>query len=490
MSTETTIFVGVAVYLVIMLYIGVRASKRSHSMQNFIVAGRGMPIWIGSATLIATWFGGSTMMGAAGASYEYGMIGVIADPFGAALCLFLVGFFFARIFRRLGLLTFVEMFEMRFGKVAATVAAIAAITTNIGWTGGLLVAFGYVFESLTGVPLHIGIMGGAAVVFIYTVIGGMWAVAVTDFIQVVIIVIGLVLLLVVVLIDVGGWGAIGPQLPEGTFSMLPAERSPSVWLNYLRAWLIFGLGDLTAQALIQRAMSAKDEKTAQNSFYLGGLGHLSLGMIPVTLGIIASVTMPGLAEPETVIPALAIEHLHPVFIAIFVGALLAAIMSTADSALLAGASVFSVNILPLFKRQITEKQQLLATRICIPVFGILAVYVALEVQAVYQLVMNSNSIKLACVAVPFVAGVWWKRANRTGVLASMVTGFLTWAIAMLLAPDLPGDLLGLLAALITLLIVAPLTQKSDPPRPLRNGNGEEVAFKERLGSIPVFSRTR
>ena len=489
MSTETTIFIGVAVYLVIMLYIGVRASKRAGSVQNFIVAGRGMPIWIGSATLIATWFGGSTMMGAAGASYEYGLIGVIADPFGAALCLFLVGFFFARIFRRLGLLTFVEMFEMRFGKVAATVAAVAAIITNIGWTGGLLVAFGFVFESLTGVPLHIGIMGGAVVVFIYTVIGGMWAVAVTDFVQVVIIVIGLILLLVVVLIDVGGWGAIGPQLPEGTFSMLPAERSPSVWLNYLRAWLIFGLGDLTAQALIQRAMSAKDEKTAQNSFYLGGLGHLSLGMIPVTLGIIASVTMPGLAEPETVIPTLAIEHLHPVFIAIFVGALLAAIMSTADSALLAGASVFSVNILPLFTRQLSDQQQLLATRMSIPVFGILAVYVALEVQAVYELVMNSNSIKLACVAVPFVAGVWWKRANRTGVLASMVTGFVTWLTAMLLAPELPGDLLGLLAALVTLLVVAPLTQKSDPPRPLRNGDGEIVEFKERLGSIPVFSRT-
>jgi Na+/proline symporter len=388
------------------------------------------------------------------------------------------------------LLTYVELFDIRFGKVSATVAAIATISTNIGWTGGLLVAFGYVFEAMTGVPLAIGIMGGAVVVFIYTVAGGMWAVAVTDFVQVVIIVIGLLLLMVVVLIDVGGWGNIGPQLPENTFSMVPAEKSPSIWLNYFRAWLIFGLGDITAQALIQRAMSAKDEKTAQNSFYFAGLGHLSLGMIPVTLGIVASVTMPGLAEPETVIPTLAIQHLHPVAIAIFVGALLAAIMSTADSALLAASSVFSVNILPLFKRQISDKQRLLATRISIPVFGILAVYVALEVQVVYELVMDSNSVKLVCVAVPFVAGVWWKRANRVGVLASMAMGFLTWLLAILVAPEFPGDLLGLLVALITILIVAPLTQKMDPPRPLRNGAGEEVEFKDRLGSIPIFSRAR
>lgn len=490
LSTETTIFVGVGIYLVIMLYIGVRASKKSDSTENFIVAGRGMPIWIGSATIIATWFGGGTMMGGAGASYERGLLGVIADPFGGALCLFIVGFFFARIFRRLGLLTIIDLFEIRYGKIASTIAAIATISTNIGWTGALLVAFGYVFETLTGVPLHIGIIGGAVVVFVYTVAGGMWAVAVTDFVQMVIIAIGLVMLLIVVLIDAGGWGNIAPQLHEDTFSMVPVERSPSIWFNYMRAWLIVGLADVTAQTLIQRAMSAKNEKTAQNSFYLAGFGHLSLGMIPVTLGIIASVTMPGLAEPETVIPTLAIEHLHPVAIAIFVGALLAAIMSSADSALLAAASVFSVNILPLLRRNVSDKERLLATRIAIPVFGSFAIYVALEVQVVYDLILDSNSVKLVCVTVPFVAGVWWKRANRLSVLASMAAGFLTWLITIFVAPEFPGDLLGLLVALITLLIVAPLTQKIDPPKPLRNHIGEEVEFKDRLGSLPIFSRVR
>ena len=111
-------------YLAIMLYIGIRASKKADSTENFIVAGRRMPIWIGSATIIATWFGGGTMMGGAGASYERGLLGVIADPFGGALCHFLVGFFFARIFRRLRLLTFIDFFENRYGKTAATIAAV------------------------------------------------------------------------------------------------------------------------------------------------------------------------------------------------------------------------------------------------------------------------------------------------------------------------------------------------------------------------------
>ena len=488
MSTENIIFTGVGIYLMAMLVIGALASRKANSADNFIVAGRRMPIWICSATLVATWFGGGTMMGAAGAAYERGLIGVIADPFGGALALFVVGFFFVRLFRRLRLLTFIEFFQNRYGTTAATIAAIATIASNIGWVGALLVAFGFVFETLTGVPLAYGIMGGAVVVFIYTVAGGMWAVAITDFVQMVVIACGLVLLLVVVLIDVGGWGNIGPHLPEGTFRMIPAENTTSVWLHYIRAWFIFGLADVTAQTLLQRAFSAKDEQTAQNSFYLAGIGHLSLGMIPVTLGIIASVTMPGLADPETVVPQLAIAHLHPVAIAVFVGALLAAIMSSADSALLAAASVFSTNILPLFKRQASDRARLLATRVAIPVFGSFAVYVALEVQVVYNLIMDANSVSLVCVVVPFIVGVWWSRANRTGALASMIMGFLTWILSILFLPDLAGDLLGMFVGLIAMLIVTACTQKFDPPRPVLNSDGEEIELTNRLGTLPLFTR--
>ena len=490
MSTETIIFIGVGLYLAVMLTIGIYASRKAGNTADFIVAGRRLPIWIGSATIIATWFGGGTMMGGAGASYERGLLGVIADPFGGALCLFIVGFFFARLFRRLRLLTFIDFFQNRYGKTAATIAAIGSISSNIGWTGALLVAFGYVFETLTGVPMELGILGGAIVVFIYTMAGGMWAVALTDFVQMVVIAIGLVLLLVVVLIDVGGWSNVAEQLPEDTFRMIPLDNTAEVWMNYIRAWLIFGLADVTAQTLMQRAFSAKNEQVAQNSFYLAGFGHLSLGLIPVTLGIIASVTMPGLVDPETVIPELALAHLHPVAIAIFVGALLAAIMSSADSALLAAASVFSINIMPLFKPQASDRFRLLATRIAIPVFGSIAVYVALEVQVVYNLILDSNSVILVCVTVPFIAGVWWKRANRSGALASMGMGFLTWFIAILFAPDFPGDLLGLLVGLVTMLMVTPLTQKTDPPVPLRNGDGEEIEFKDRLGTLPLFRRIR
>jgi Na+/proline symporter len=231
LSTETTIFIGVGIYIVLMVVVGIYASGRTHTVNEFIVAGRGLPVWLCSTTIVATWFGGGTMMGASGAAYDNGMLGVIADPLGAAIALFLFGFFFARLFRRLRILTVADYMAQRYGQIAAMAITATILFSNI---------------------------------FVYTAVGGLWAVALTDFLQMVILVTGLM------------------------------ENTGEQWLNYLRAWTIVGLVDLSAQTLMQRALAAKSEQAAQNSFYLGGLGYLVFGMIPVTLGIIASVSMPGL----------------------------------------------------------------------------------------------------------------------------------------------------------------------------------------------------
>ena len=280
MTTETIIFLGVVAYMLIMLGVGYYASKRSHSVTEFMVAGRGMPIWLCSMTVIATWFGGAMMLGGAGAAYDDGMLGVIEDPWGGALALLLIGFFFARMFRRLRILTVVDFMEQRFDKVAAFGMVITTLFSNIVWVGAMLVAFGVVFESLTSIPMEQGIIGGAIVVFVYTAVGGMWAVAMTDFLQMLVIMIGLIVLLTVVMIDVGGWSAISPHLNENTFRMLPLENTGEEWLNYLRAWMIIGVVDISAQTLCQRVASAKDERVAQNSFYIASIAvsytHLTL----------------------------------------------------------------------------------------------------------------------------------------------------------------------------------------------------------------------
>lgn len=481
MSTNVVVLIGVSLYLVVMLGVGFYASRQTHTLSEFIVAGRKLPPLLLTTTIIATWFGGGTVLGASGAAYDDGMLGVIADPFGAALCILLFGLFFARLFRRLKLLTFVDFVQQRFGSFAAVVAAVSSIVSNVGWVAGMLVAFGLLFESLTGVPLEIGIFAGAAVIFIYTAVGGLWAVALTDFIQMLVIFAGLGILLVVVLVDVGGWPAIAAAVPEGTFRLLPAENTGEQWLNYLRAWVIFGVADLSSQSLTQRALAAQSERVAVRSFYFASVGYLVFGLVPVVLGIIASVTLPGLEDAEAAIPALAIAHLHPVGIAIFVGAILAVVMSSADSALLSAASLISRNLLPLVKRDPSDRLSLLVARLSIPACGVVAIGIAFKAQIIYDLVIDANVLLLAAVIAPLILGVWWSRANRFGAIAGMLLGVAAWLATSIVAPDLPGDLIGLFTSLIAMLVVTPLTQTIDPPRPVVDSDGNVVSLTRRFG---------
>jgi SSS family transporter len=474
MSSENIIFAGVGIYMLAMLGVGFYASKRSHSVADFMVAGRNLPLPILSMTVMATWFGGAMMLGGAGAAYDHGMLGVIADPWGGALALFLIGLYFAQVFRRMRIITVADFMEQRFGKIASVAITITTVVSNIMWVAGTLVAFGVIFDSLTNIAFENGIIFGAIVVFAYTMLGGMWAVALTDFVQMIIIIAGLIILMTVVLIDVGGWGAIAPHLPETTFRMLPLEHTGEEWLNYFRAWTIIGLVDISAQSLFQRISAAKNERVAQHAFYLGGTGYLVFGMVAVMLGIIGSVTMPDIANSEFIVPELAKLHLHPIAIAVFVGAMLAAIMSSADSALLAASSVMAKNALPYFRRDPSPKLTLLITRLSILFFGGIAVLIALRIQVVFDLMVDANILGLAVIIVPFILGVYWKKENRSGALAGMGAGLANWIITMNLWPELPSDFMGLAASLVAMLVVTPLTQKSDPPQPLRDSDGNLV----------------
>ena len=423
------------------------------------------------------------MLGVSGMSYEGGLLAVIADPFGAALGLILVGLFIVRIVRRLKLVTVIDFIEIRFGRYAALFSALAMASSSIGWAGALMVAFGYVLNSLTGLPLEWGIVIGGTIVLIYTSVGGMWAVVLTDFVQLTIIVVGLVVLLIVVITDMGGWVSAWSAVPESKFRMLPLTNDVPSWLQYIRAWSIIGIANLASQSLLQRGLSASSERVAQNAFYIGGAGFLAIAIIPVMLGILASVSMPGIEDQQTIIPTLAKAHLHPVLMAVFVGALLAAIMSSADSALLSASSVISVNILSVIWPDADEHRKILWARISIPVAGIIAGVTALKVQAIYNLILDANAVLLAAVVVPFVLGIWWQAANRAGALAAMTAGVLTWLISSIVWAELPGDLIGMAACLVTMLIVTPLTQEIDPPRPLLTTDGEQIDLTDRLGVL-------
>ncbi|MBT3344313.1 MAG: sodium:solute symporter family protein [Gemmatimonadetes bacterium] len=475
------IVAGLVFYLLVMLGIGLYASRRVADSADFVVAGRRLGIWLATGTLAATWFGGGLCIGAASAAYSGGFLAVIADPFGAALCLFLAGLFYVRALRRSGVMTVASFFTRRFSKSSGLLASLCTIPAYVGWVAALMVAFGRILQSLAGVEPTMAILLGAAVVLVYTFAGGMWAVTLTDFVQLAVLILGMVILTPMLLADMGGWTALAAQIPVDRFHLYPHDADASTWFSYARDWLVIGLGNLAGQDLIQRSLSSRDDKIAVRSAYYAGLLYVTVGFLPVLLGMAGAVVLPDLADPDLVMMALAQKYLPAAAVVLFSGALVSALLSSADSALLAPASVVGWDLLKHVRPDADERTSLLVSRVAVVVFGLLALVLALHRSSVYDLMVDSWSILLATLFVPLTAGIWWSRANAAGSLASILTGGLAWLVLLPIVEEWPADLLAVPFGLAALIIVSLATATSTPPVPLSDESGQVLTTAERLG---------
>lgn len=488
MDSQTIVLVGVGIYVALMLAVGLYAAGKSSSMSDFAVSGRNMSLGVCSVSIVATWFGSGPMMGSAAAAYSGNSLEVLRDPLVSGVSLLIAGFFFVRTYRRSNRITHVEFLETRIGNFAGVISAIVNLIAGAIWLGGVLFAFGVVFETLTGEPAAFGILGGTLVIVIYTMFGGLKAVAATDVVQMVFIIIGVLVLFALVLIDAGGWSEIAPQLPDHAYRFTPVAYSFNDWFAYFQVWFSSGLVAIGVLSLVQRAMAARNEQVAQNAFYIAGTTYILFGMIPVTLGYIASVTMPGLEDPNAVIPLLAVEHLHPVAVAIFVGAVISAIMSTSDSILLGCGTVISVNLLPRFVDNPSDKLRLSIARWSIPVVAIISLYTAFNTSSVISAIATAVSVGFAAMTAPFVLCIWWRKLNSIGGFAGIGCGFATFLAAKLLYPEIPASFVGFWVSLIVAIIASLLTQTSSPPKPLTDSGGKPFDLDDRFGTLPLHRR--
>ncbi len=279
----------------------------------------------------------------------------------------------------------------------------------------------------------------------------------------------------------GGWSALSARIPEDRFYLYPRNAGAPGWFAYARDWLVIGLGNLAGQDLIQRSLSSRNESVAQNSAYLAGALYLTVGLLPVFLGIAGTLIFPDIADPDMIMMRLGMKYLSPLAMAVFLGALVSALMSSADSALLAPASVIGWDLVRYVRPDAGERFVLRTCRVSVPILGVIALYLALAHNTVYSLMVNSWSILLATLFVPLTAGIWWSRANLPGALAAMVSGFIAWICFIYLTPNLPADLLAVPVALICLVIFSLKTKGSSPARPLADTSGRPVSLTNRLG---------
>ncbi|NOS93006.1 MAG: sodium:solute symporter, partial [Cyclobacteriaceae bacterium] len=240
------LFAAIIAYLLFTILIGYWASRRVKTSGDFLLAGRSLPILLSSSALFATWFGSETVFGASSEFLKGGLYSVIEDPFGAALCLVLFGLFFARKLYRMNLLTLGDFFQARFGKRTELVASIFLAPPYVGYIAAQLVAMGLILNVVVGLEVWEGVLISSVVVTFYTYIGGMWAISITDFIQSIIIIAGLLALAIILVAKAGGIAPILSEVHPTTFRFLPSWNFKEIML-YLAAWSVLGLGSIPSQ---------------------------------------------------------------------------------------------------------------------------------------------------------------------------------------------------------------------------------------------------
>lgn len=449
------ILILISGYILCTLLIGAFTSRFVKGAKDYVLAGRKLPLLLASSALFATWFGSETVLGASSEFMEKGLIGVVEDPFGAALCLVLVGVFIARPLYRMNILTFCDFYRNRFGKRVEFISSLCMVPSYFGWIAAQLVAMGLIFNVIAGISMGVGIGIGASVVLFYTYIGGMWAVSITDFLQSLIIIAGLAFLAFDLFQLAGGIDEILNRTPAGFFHFLPEQNIHSM-LHYLAAWMTIGLGSIPQQDVFQRVMASKSEKVAVRASYLGAILYLTIGFVPLMIGLAAMHTYPELVasveDTQLILPYVVLTHTGLPMQALFFGALLSAIMSTTSGAILAPASILAENLIrPHLKNQ-SDKHLLRVLRLSVVIIALAATIMANLQSNIYNLVAQSSALSLVSLFVPLVAGLYWKKSTASGAMLAIIFGMGFWLAAEFLETDTPAILIGLFASFTGMLI--------------------------------------
>lgn len=461
------LFWFVIAYWVVSVLIGLWAGSKVHNTRDFAIAGRHLPFYMVVATVFATWFGSEAVLGIPATFLNEGLGGIVADPFGASLCLILFGLFLAGPLYKMNLLTIGDFYKKRYGRTAEVMTTLAIVVSYLGWVGAQITALGLVFNIVSDghITQFWGMWIGSITILIYTFFGGMWAVAITDLLQMVIIVLGMLYIGGEVADVVGGVSVVVDHATAaGKFSNFWPEANLIGVIGFVAALVTMMFGSMPQQDVFQRAQSAKTLQYAKWGSVLGGSLYFIFAFVPVFLAYSATLIDPDLVaghmaedgDPQMILPSLILKH-APLFVQIlFFGALLSAIKSCASATLLAPSVTFTENILRPMRPDIVDKKLLLAMRSVTVIFTLLVTLYAINSDAsIFEMVENAYQVTLVSAFIPLVFGVFWRRATNQGALAAIFLGLIVWISTAIFVGEeaaLPPQLAGLLASLLGMIV--------------------------------------
>lgn len=420
---------GISLYVVGMIIMSLWVSKRIKNEDDYFLAGRSLGPGLATFSIFATWFGAETCIGSSGAVYRNGLSSIHADPLGYTLCLFIMAVFFARVLWRKKITTIPDLFRRRFSPSTEKLAALIMIPSSIIWAAAQVRAMGQILHSMTDFGPTIAITVAASVVILYTMFGGLLADAYADFIQGIAIIGGLIFLVFAMIYENGGLSSSLNSIPIKKYAMSGGDFSGLSLLGKVELWMVPILGSLMSQELVSRVVASKSEKVAHHSALRAATLYFIVGCIPVLIGLMASYTMPGLSDSETIMPILAKIHLNYFFYIVFIGALVSAILSTVDTTLLASSALLSHNLIyPAFP-QLSQKKRVLIARAGTLVAGVLSYFIAFSSDSITELVETASSLGGPSILIITMIALWQKRGNAKNANFAMAMSVAAWGVS-------------------------------------------------------------
>ncbi|MFH7243283.1 MAG: sodium:solute symporter family protein [Spirulina sp.] len=434
------LFWGIILFLLSTLGIGVWASKQiKGDSVNFLVAGRGLALPLAAATLMAQSVDANATLGNTDLSAEFGFWAGAALPVGLALCLFLTGTFLAKPMNRMGLITIPDFYRVKYGRLVEVIAACIMTVSFSFLLAGNLVAGGFMFQTFLGTSYMGGITLLASLVLVYTVSGGLFAVAYTDFIQMIIAALGAGALVIYLM------ATFGLDIPAGTGPMA-LEQLTSVEAGAAINWasiIALGFGNMVAIDFMARIFASESPETAQKACYIASAGTLLIGIpfsvIALSAGRIFDQV--GITPDGPVLFAM-LQNVVPVVVGLLVlAAILSASLSTADGAILGTSSVLAHNVFGIrhgVEHGHSGDKLLLITRWMAVVITGLGVFLGLRVPQTGVLLLLAFDMSFAGLVVPLLGGLFWPKATRQGALACIAVGSISRLLMFSLMPTMFG----------------------------------------------------
>ena len=486
-----------SLYLIFIYYIGYKGYKRVKTAEDLIVAGWSMPLSVVTGSLIAALLAAPFFFAAVGSGYTSGGFEGSATMGGLGTCMILGALIWTKPLRRLRGWTLADYYGLRYGskKLGAFTGIVMAVAFGIFNAAALTVGGTYIIQQLFQIDFLPAALLFVSLTALYSVIGGLWAVAYTEIVQGALAVAGILGITIFVIF----------YYPDVTFnpdwwnvSELFSRGGVEFWTLYL----VLALGDIPAVDLGQRVAAAKSPRVAQQSMIIAGSVIIAISWIPGMLGEAFKSIYPNSSNPETLMLAFAQGYFPPILSAIFLTAMAAMGMSTVAACYVATSGIVTKNIyLDFINKNPDPKKLLFFSRMVILASALLGLILALSAQRVIDLAYLAWDVVFVTLFWPIVLGPFWKRVSTPAVWASITVGLVYYIITSLthvpgpkvqsdgflgllgelwLAPVFSGVIISGITIVVVSLLIPPTQHVLDMHEIEKNKELDHVGSKEEL----------